>query len=199
LEIVEASNKSLFLLFLTAFLLLRSSCSTLALDAARTSTTVRRGKSEVDVLLRVETNDERWHIDNLFADTDMSLPDQNASMVNALRKAKLEDLRLQPSLQEILDLERQHVIETHTSFVKNTNAHEPTNERISFEETLRVLCIELEQLTSSTTNFREDERDAPDFALVAQAVLAGKLQFGIETSRLERSTRDFVCLGMVPR
>jgi hypothetical protein len=38
---------------------LGSSSGTLALDTARTTTTIMSGKREVDVLLGVETNDER--------------------------------------------------------------------------------------------------------------------------------------------
>jgi hypothetical protein len=47
----------LFLLFL-ALILLGGSSSTLALNTARSSTTIRRSESKVDVLLGVETDDE---------------------------------------------------------------------------------------------------------------------------------------------
>ena len=97
-------------------------------------------------------------------------------MVDTLRKTSLEDLGLQPTLQEVLNLEGQHVIETHARLVEHTNTDESTDEGVTLEETLGVLGVELEQLTGGTTNFGEDEGDAPDLALVAQAVLAGELQ-----------------------
>ena len=105
----------------------------------------------------------------------MSLADQHTGVVNALCQAELEDLRLQATLQEVLDLERQHVIETHAGFVEHTDADEPANEGVTLEEPLRVLHIELEQLTGSTTNLGQDETDTPDLALVAQTILAGEL------------------------
>ena len=42
-------------------------------------------------------------------------------------------------------------------------------------QTLGVLGVELEQLTGRATDLGEDERDAVDLALVAQAVLAREL------------------------
>jgi hypothetical protein len=43
-------------------------------------------------------------------------------MMNALRQPALEHLRLEPTLQEILDLEREHVIEAHAGLVEHTDA-----------------------------------------------------------------------------
>lgn len=105
----------------------------------------------------------------------MSLTDQNTSMVNTLGQSALEDLSLQSALQEILNLERQHVIETHTRLIEHTDSDKSSNEGITLEETLGVLVIELEKLTSSTTNLGEDKTNAPDFTLVAQTILAGEL------------------------
>lgn len=106
---------------------------------------------------------------------NMALTDQHPGMVDALREPALEHLRLQPALQEILNLEREHVIEPHAALVEHTDAHEPADERIALEETLGVLVVELEQLTRGTTDLGQDQGDTPDLALVAQAVLAREL------------------------
>lgn len=56
-EIIQLHN--LFLLLLVAaLLLLGSSSNTLALDTTSTASTIWRGEGEVDVLLRIESNDE---------------------------------------------------------------------------------------------------------------------------------------------
>lgn len=73
-------------------------------------------------------------------------------MMDGLGQSGLEDLSLQSSLQEILNLQSQHVIEPHALLIQDTNADEATDEGISFEESTRVFWFELEQLTSSTTN-----------------------------------------------
>ena len=55
------------LILLLVLLALGGSSSTLALDTASTATTVWRSESEVDVLLGVETDNERGNVDNLLA------------------------------------------------------------------------------------------------------------------------------------
>ena len=77
----------------------------------------------------------------------MSLPDQHAGVMDALGQAKLVDAGLQAAFQEILDLERQDVIELHARFVEHTDADETANEGIAFEEPLRVFFVEREKLT----------------------------------------------------
>ena len=124
----------------------------------------------------------------------MSLSNENTSVMNTLGETEFEDLSLQPTLQEVLDLQRQHVIESHTGFIEHTNADKTADEGVTLEEPLRVLRIELEELTGGTTNFRKNERDTPDLALVAKTVFASKLKLGIETCRLERATRDLVAV-----
>jgi hypothetical protein len=59
----------LFLVLITLLLLLGSSSSTLALDTTGAASSIGRSEREVDVLLRVETNNEGWDIDDLLADT----------------------------------------------------------------------------------------------------------------------------------
>ena len=51
-------NSLLLLLLIATFFLLGGSSSTFALDAARTATTIRRSQSEIDVFLRIKTDDE---------------------------------------------------------------------------------------------------------------------------------------------
>ena len=96
-------------------------------------------------------------------------------MVNGFSETALEDLGLETTLQEVFDLQGQHVIETHTRLVEHTDADETANQGVTLEKTLGVLVIELEQLTGSTTDLGQDETNAPDLALVAQTVLAREL------------------------
>ncbi len=72
--------------------------------------------------------------------------------MNAFSQTKLENLGLETPLQEILNLQGQHVIEMHASLVQYTNMDETMDNGVTLEETLRVLVVELEQLTGSTTN-----------------------------------------------
>lgn len=66
----------------------------------------------------------------------------------------------------------------------------PTDEGVALEETLRVLLVELEELTSRTTDLGEDEGDPPDLVLVLEAVLTSELELGVKARRLERTAGD---------
>lgn len=119
----------------------------LSTDAAGTAATEGRGEGEVNVLLGVETNDERRNVDDLLADADVALADEDTGVVDGLGKAELEDTGLEAALQEILDLQGQDVIEFHAGLVEDTDTDETANEGIAFEETLGVLLVEGKKLT----------------------------------------------------
>jgi hypothetical protein len=58
------------------------------------------------------------------------------------------DAGLEAALQEILNLEGEHVIELHAGLVEDTDTDETANEGIAFEETLGVLLVEGKELTA---------------------------------------------------
>lgn len=68
----------------------------------------------------------------------------------------------------------------------------PANQGVALEETLRVLLLELEELTGGTTDLGQNEGDPPDLLLVLQAILACELELGIETGRLVGAARDLL-------
>ena len=64
----------LILRIITAILLL-SRLGLLSPNTTRTSTTEGRAEGEIDVLLRVQTDNEGGNVDDLLADTDVTLTD----------------------------------------------------------------------------------------------------------------------------
>lgn len=68
---VKLQHLLLILLTLVIILLL-SSLGLLPPDTAGTPATKWRSQSEIDVLLRVETDNERWNVDDLLADAIMN-------------------------------------------------------------------------------------------------------------------------------
>lgn len=134
---------------------------------------------------------------------DVTLTDQDTGVVDRLGETELVDASLQTTLQEVLDLQGQDVIELHAGLVEHTDTHQTANEGIAFEETLGVLLVESKKLTvkmsagmltrgsevvdnvpSSTTDLGQGELDTPDLTLVAQTVLADDLQFGVTVDML---------------
>ena len=119
---------------------------------------------------------------------NVPLPDQDTGVVDGLSQTALEDLGLETTLQEVLNLERQDVIETHARLVEHTDTDETTNQGVTLEKTLGVLVIELEQLTGCTTNLGKNETNAPDLALVAETVLACELWGGWGRDEVGKAT-----------
>lgn len=136
----------ILLSIITTVLLLRS-LRLLATDTAWAATAEWRVQSEVDVLLGVEADNERWNIDDLLADANVSLADEDTSVVNRLGKAKLVDASLKTALQEILHLKGQNVIELHAGLVEDTDANETANQSVTLEKALRVLLVQGQKLT----------------------------------------------------
>ena len=169
-NVLEPFPESLLLFFLTTFittllLLLRSS-SLLPPHSSRTAPTKWRRKSEIDMLLGVESDDEGRDVDNLLSNTkglivstrlpqsakkvhvpNMPLPNQDPCVMNTLCQAQFVDTGLQSSLQEVLHLESQHVIELHSGLIKHAYTNETANERITFEEALGVFLLHGQKLT----------------------------------------------------
>lgn len=137
----------LLLLLSVALILLLCSLGLLSPHTTRATTTKWRCKRKVNVLLGVETDNERGNVDDLLADTDVALADENTGVVNRLGETELVDTSLQAALKEIFNLQGQHVIETHTALVENTDTDETTDEGVSFEKTLGVLLVKGKKLT----------------------------------------------------
>jgi len=147
-----------------------------SLDSARGSAAVRGFKAEVDVLLRVETHDERGDVDELLAHADVTLADEDASVMNRLGQTKLEDLSLETALEEVFDAKTQNVIELHFGFVQYSDTHQTTQQGVTFEEPSGMFLLEREQDTRGLSDLGEGKFDAPDFAFVAKTELADELQ-----------------------
>lgn len=134
----SARRLLLILLLLGIITALLSGLGLLSPVATGAATTEGRVQGEVNVLLGVETDDERRNVDDLLANTDVPLADENTSVVDGLGETKLVDLGLETALQEILDAESEHVIETHAGLIKDTDTDETTDQSVALEEALGV-------------------------------------------------------------
>jgi len=141
--------ENLFIIFLSllTIILLLGSLGLLAANTTWSSTTKWRAKSEINVLLGIQTNDEGWDIDDLLADSDVALTDQDTSVVNGFGESEFVDTGLETTLKEIFDFEGQDVIKLHARLIEDTDTDETTNQGVTFEETLGVLFVESEKLT----------------------------------------------------
>lgn len=64
----------------------------------------------------------------------MSLSDEDAGMMDGLGETSLEHLGLEAALQEVLNLEAQHVIKLHLLLVQHSDPHETTEKCITWKK-----------------------------------------------------------------
>lgn len=136
---------------LVLFLFLTSSVSlhVSTLDTSWASSTEWRVQGKVNVLLRVDLDEERWYIYNLLSDANVSLADENTGMMDALCQSKLEDESLKTTLQHILWGQSQHIIQFVLVLCQESVLEHSSQEGLSLEKTTWILLIKSEQLTST--------------------------------------------------
>ena len=78
---------------------------------------------------------------------NVSLPDQDTSVVDTLCEAQLIHTCLQSSLQEILDFEGKHVIKLHSGLVEHTHSNETSNQSVTLEEAFGIFLFHGQELT----------------------------------------------------
>lgn len=81
----------------------------------------------------------------------MPLADEDTGMVDALGKSQLEDLSLQPPLQEVFDFEAQDVIEFHLTLVQHTDPHQTPEQGITWTITLAHLTLTRVRMPTRST------------------------------------------------
>merc|ERR1711906_64794 len=169
------------------------------LDAARAATAEWRAESELNVWLGLDTHHEGWHVDDLAAHTNVTLADQHASVVDGLSEPALEDEGLQTTLHDVLDLKLEHVIQTLLVLIEDSVSDHATHERLTLEDTLRVLLILGQERTRSGADLGESQTHTPDLTLVLKTELSNELKLGVQTLLLVRTTRGLGYFIEIPQ
>jgi len=167
------------------------------LDTARTATAEWRVEGELNVRLGLHAHHERWHVHDLATDTDVTLTDQHTGVVDGLGESTLEDESLEATLHEVLNGERQDVIQTLLVLLEDSVADHAAHEGLTFEDTLWVLLVLGEEHAGSGANLGENQAHTPDFLLVLETILTDDLKLGVETLLLERTTWGPRVLGEI--
>lgn len=134
----------------------------LSLPSARSATAEWRVHRKVNVLLRVQSHHEGWDVDELLSDPDVTVTDHDTGVVHRLGEAELEHLCLETSLKEVFGLQVKDEIKLHLVFVEDAVPDKTSEECVAFEETLRVLLVEGQQLTGSLSHLGETVLHPPD-------------------------------------
>lgn len=97
--------------------------------------------SEVDVLFRDRSDIERWNIDELGSNTDVTLADQDTGVVDGLGKALLVDLSLKAAFQQLLGGQLKDSIQLKLVILKKTESVHATKKGSSLENSLGILGV----------------------------------------------------------
>lgn len=69
----------------------------------------------------------------------MPLSDENTGMMDGLGETSLEDLGLQTTLQEVLNLKTEHVIKLHLFLIQHSDPDETTQECVTWKREGRLI------------------------------------------------------------
>lgn len=174
---------------LSFVLLLRSPAGLVGLEGGK--------RSQVDLLLRLGPHHEGGRVDQVLAHADMSLLDDDPSLVDGLGvEGILGDSSLESALEQLVGCEAEHVIELEFLGGEEAVAVHSSEEGGAFEESPGVLLFEGEELTGGLPELGEGEVDSPDFSLILEPVLADELKFVIDSLLLVGSPGSLVGGGV---
>ena len=193
----EGVKSLLLLLLVAASVCCSASSSLLACNTARASLSVWGVDVEVNVLLSINAYKEGRNVDELLSNADVSLLDEDASVVDGLGQSLLEDLGLQAALEELLGGQLEDVIQLLLLLVKKTVTRHTAKKSLSLEKSLWVLRVKGEEDTSGLTDLGKSKLYAPDLALASQAILTAELELLVKTFLLERTLGGSVCRRVV--
>ena len=94
------------------------------------------------MLLGIGTNKERRNVNDLLSDADVSLSDENTSVVDGLCKALLENLGLESALHQPLGGELKNIIERVLFVGHEAESLQAADEGRGLEKALRILIVE---------------------------------------------------------
>jgi hypothetical protein len=168
-----------------------------ALHTTGLTTAVWGSKGIVDMLLRIDSNKKRWRVAEMLTNSDVSLTDEDTSVVDGLSKTALEDLSLKTSLEHLLASHGKGIIELSLILVKETHSDQLTHKSLTLELSGFVILFEGEQVTSSRSDLRKRVHDSPDLSLVLQTVFTDDSKLRVQTRLLVRSSGTLSGLGVV--
>lgn len=93
-----------------------------------------RGGGVLDVLLGGGPNNERWDVDHLLADGDVSASDQDAGVVDGGSQLALEHEGLKASFHELRNRESEHVIELALRLLEETKSDHTSDDGLAYSK-----------------------------------------------------------------
>ena len=128
-------------------------------------------------------------IHEVFADLDVSLVNENTSLMDALGlETFLINTSLETFIQKFVNSETQNVIELEFLVCQKTISVHSVEEGSSFEKSSGIFLLKSKQLSGGFSESGEEQVDSPNLTFVLEAVFAYKLEFVIDSFLFEGSS-----------
>lgn len=97
--------------------------------------------SELDVLFRADSNQETWNVHELFTNSNVSLSDENSSVMNGVSELSLGNESLKSSLHDLGEWETQYVIELSFVFLEHSKSNHSSDKSITYNLIINIFNI----------------------------------------------------------
>jgi hypothetical protein len=157
------------------------------------------GRSVLDVLIGRGGDHEGRDVDHLLANRDVSLSDVHSGLMNGLGEVLVHDNGLKSSLEELVSVETEDVIELSLAFLEESESADSSDEGVTFEESSGISLVEGEELSGSLSELSERKLNSPDFSLVTETVLTDEAKLSGKSFLIEGlsgSLRSFLVVSV---
>jgi len=144
-----------------------------------------------------DANEEGWDVDHLLANSDVSLGDEDASVMDGGGELSLLDQSLKSSLKELGGGQTENVIELALVILQKSKSNHSSDEGLTFEDSSWVGCVHGQKNTGGLSELGEDELGSPHFSLASEAVGSDETKFVDNLLSLEGSSRSLRCFRVV--
>lgn len=120
------------------FLATVTSLGLLSLGSAKLASLEDGSGSELNVLLRADSDQVAWDVDELFANSNVSLSDENSGMMDGVSELSLGNESLESSLHDLRRGKTQDVIELSFILLQHSESNHSSDKSIAFEESSGV-------------------------------------------------------------
>jgi len=104
----------------------------LSLHSSEFAGSLARSGREVDELLGGASHEERGDVDHLLADSDVSLSDEDAGLMDGSGEVSLDNEGLESAFHELVDGQTEHVIELSLVLIEETESDHALDEGITY-------------------------------------------------------------------
>ena len=127
---------------------------------------------------------------------DVALANEDTCMVERLREILLEHQSLKAATHDVSSLDTQHIIQLALVLIKKTQTRAAAEKSLTLENTLGILLIESEKISSGFTHLGQHNLNTPNLTLVFQAEFPDNFHLTVQALLLEGTPRSLRGLGV---